>query len=90
MPLFRCPACRGSDRGCEVCGGGGRFVVRGCPREQVGPAEIEAMQAAQLAEAGFLPETGGWLDQTQSGMDMIRAVQIYTVAIREEVQRTQA
>lgn len=46
--------------------------IDGCPLKSLTGAVVEAFQAADLAREGIMPVAGGWLDQTQSFLDVMR------------------
>ena len=64
-----CSQCYGSVSGCSHCDGKarrkGHVVLRGVPKEILGNDEWEAVLAWNVARAGFLPEAGGFTDQTE-------------------------
>lgn len=58
--------CGGHDAACAHCDGSGSIDVVGCPLAQVSDDVWDALELAELAEAGTWPVAGGTLDQTTS------------------------
>jgi hypothetical protein len=47
--------------------------VTACPHKVIDRAAYDVPMAADLAKRGSWPETGGWLDQTASCLNAVRA-----------------
>lgn len=60
----------------------GRDVVIPCPTEFVTPDTWDLIRAAELAEKGHWPVSGGWLDQVAGVVDAVR----YVWRVESEIQ----
>lgn len=82
--LIECGTCGGEwpDR-CVSCGGRGRVALTACVFEMIRPDEWAVLDAAAYADMGFLPVSGGWLDQASTGLEAIRLVRFELNRLRE-------
>lgn len=94
-PVFSvtCSGCCGD--GCARCGGTGETAFRRCPRRVIDDSErvdlVALVRAAYDAdELGFLPATGGMLDQTAPFVHARGIVRSERSAIQHEVAQFQA
>jgi len=61
---FACPAC--NEKGCDRCGGLGYFEVDGCPQKMLTRTTHDVLKFSEWVEKGYLPISGGLLDQSAS------------------------
>ena len=59
---MQCPACGGD--GCEECDGRGDIIITRCPQAEIDREASTLIQVLEMCDAGYLPLTGGVLDQT--------------------------
>lgn len=69
--------------GCEVCGGEGMERFVGCPCEQIDQGVIDALMAHEQAKFGRWPAGGGWLDQTQQCLEVVRLIGVEEASLRD-------
>jgi len=79
--FIECVRCDG--KGCDQCEDG-FFVLDKCPREYIGYEFGKAVNFCSLAEKGFLPCSGGLLDQSAWWVDLFQKLTIETEAIQRE------
>lgn len=58
---IECPGCE--DRGCEQCGGSGKFELDQCPQEFIGDI-VDGLRLVDLFYEGLPPVAGGVLNQS--------------------------
>lgn len=80
--MIECPACDGY--GCEQCDGG-RFEVD-CPK-QFCQSMVEEINIASCAISGFLPVSGGVLDQTSWFVDLWQTLVLERDKIEAEAMK---
>ena len=57
---------------------GTEIEVTGCPKVYCGNNAFDALRMSDMADKGFLPVAGGWLDQSES------AIRIHEFISREK------
>lgn len=62
-----CPDC--NETGCEKCDGLGYFEIEGCPQKLMTRDTREILKLSEWVEKGYLPTTGGLLDQSASFLE---------------------
>lgn len=72
MPIrFQCVTCGG--KGCDSCSDG-VWELNECPRTMIDETTADAITYARYARSGFLPASGGMLDQTEWFTDACRMI----------------
>lgn len=61
-------------KGCESCGGTGRWDCNECPKKLIDSQTVETIHFARFARDGSWPVHGGMLDQSEWFMDACRLV----------------
>lgn len=59
-----CPVC--NEKGCLHCNETGYFFIKECPQALIDSNTKEALKFSEWMEKGFLPVSGGLLDQSAS------------------------
>lgn len=59
-----CPNC--NELGCDKCNQTGYFELNTCPQQEITRDAKEVMKYSEWMERGFLPVSGGLLDQSAS------------------------
>lgn len=67
---MQCVACEGA--GCDECNGRGKVKIESCPCELITSDVWQLASEAADAESGFLPVSGGMLDQVATWIDALR------------------
>jgi hypothetical protein len=80
------PAAGWSVGTCVECGGSGEIDWRRCPPSQAGSFGCSVLELVRTMEAGFLPSSGGWTDQTALAGKCVRLCEAEHARIEQRIE----